>query len=79
MKKSWTNGLDEQVATDIKASYAGSVLVRRRLAKLLEDKAEESLRESRNKSNYANSAWAYQQADSRGYERALLEIIELIK
>jgi hypothetical protein len=79
MKKSWTTGVETELARDIRANFSQSLVVRRRLAELLEAKAQESLKESRSKGNYASNIWAYLQADARGYERALQEVMELIK
>jgi len=52
--------------------------MRRRLKQLLLDKVDSSQRISRGKDGYDNANWAFLQADSRGYERALHEVLELI-
>lgn len=78
MKVSWTQGLDKEVAVDIRQNFKESLVLRRRLEQLLLEKVESSQRETRSKTLYENPNWAYLQADKRGYERALHEVIELI-
>lgn len=78
MKQSWTSGLNKELATDVRANYKESLVVRRRLVKMLNDKINASTKEGRSKLLYDNPNWALLQADQRGYERAFAEIIELI-
>ncbi len=78
MKQSWTSGLNKELATDVRANYKESLVVRRRLVKMLNDKINASSKEGRSKLLYDNPNWALLQADQRGYERAFAEIIELI-
>lgn len=79
MKSSWTSGLEKELAHDIKVNFVDSLVTRKRLTQLLELRAEESRRVCRSKVSYDSHNWAYLQADQNGYERALLEIIELVK
>lgn len=78
MKLSWTSGLNKELATDVRTNFKESLVVRRRLVKMLEDLADASVKASRSKLLYDNPNWALLQADQRGYERALSEIIKLI-
>lgn len=78
MKQSWTKGLDEQVQKDIKQNFNESVVMRKRLTQILSDKISSSNREGRMKDLYEMTNWSYLQADKRGYERAMQEIIDLI-
>lgn len=78
MKTTWTKGLEPQKATEIKQEFIGGALLRERLITLLTEKQDNSLKKSRNEEAYANANWAYLQADARGYERALSEVISLI-
>lgn len=78
MKKSWTVGVDDQIASDIILSFKSSSLMRNRLKDLLLDKVKQSNNTARSKATYSNPNWAYLQADNVGYERAMHEIIELI-
>lgn len=78
MKQSWTSGLNKELATDVRANYRESLVLRRRLVKMLTDKINASSKEGRSKLLYDNPNWALLQADQRGYERAFAEIIDLI-
>lgn len=78
MKKSWVQSLETQQASDVRANYVGSNIMRKRLVKMLQDKLDEACTTSRSKIGYDNPNWAYLQADVRGYERALQEVINLI-
>lgn len=78
MKQSWTLGLNEEKAKEVRSDFKGSFLLRKRLIELLNDKVVQSARTTRSKELYASPSWAYMQADSVGYERALFEVISLI-
>jgi hypothetical protein len=78
MKQSWTKGLDKQVQKDVEQNFKESSVMRRRLVQLLLDRIESSAREGRLKDLYESPSWAYLQADKRGYERAMQEVIDLI-
>ena len=78
MKTVWTKGLEPDAVKTLKGDFISSQVVRKRLIKIAEDKMESSVKESRNKENYESVSWPYLQADCRGYERALQEIISLL-
>lgn len=78
MKTCWTRGLEADAHPEMKQMFKESLVVRKRLQVLLEEKLDESIKESRSKANYASAAWPYKQADHRGYERALAEVISMI-
>lgn len=52
--------------------------MRKRLVELLQEKIGVSHQVGCSKNAYNNPNWPYVQADHRGYERALHEIIDLI-
>ena len=79
MKTSWLQGLDPDVAKEIKADYLSSRLVRGRLVQLIEERISASHKNSVLKDGYESPNWAFKQADQVGFERALREIISLIK
>lgn len=79
MKQSWVVGLKPEHKEEMKREFVSSALLRARLTNLLANKIEESRTATRAKSNYENPAWAYQQADQIGFERALSEIISLLE
>lgn len=78
MKQSWTKGLDKEVQRDVSQNFKESSVMRRRLVQLLLDRIESSAKEGRLKDLYNTPNWSYLQADKRGYERAMQEIIDLI-
>jgi hypothetical protein len=79
LKTAWTKGLTQEQATELRKDFVGAVILRQRLQKLLDEKAELSRKESISKDAYTNPNWAYLQADARGYERALSEVISLLE
>lgn len=78
MKASWVSGIEEELQVDIRQNFKESLVMRKRLVEMLLEKAGESKRVARSKALYDNPNWAYLQADQRGYERAMHEIIDLI-
>lgn len=78
MKTIWTKGLNAEQIVQLKQDFVGGALLRERLSKLLEEKQDSSVKRSRSEDGYSNPNWAYQQADARGYERAISEVISLI-
>lgn len=80
MKSNWITGItDTQRKQDIRASFTASLVMRKRLNELLEKKMRESWSSSVSKEGYDSPNWALKQADARGYERAMREILSLIK
>jgi hypothetical protein len=80
MKLNWTKGIkDEESKADIISAFKSSSVLRKRLAQILEEKVSSKQRECMNVSNYEKNSWAFQQADSQGYLRALAEILSLIE
>lgn len=79
MKLSWTSGVkDAEHAKDIERVFQASRVVRTRLVVMLEDMINASMINSRSKDRYQITNWALDQADSRGYERALQDVIKLL-
>ena len=78
MKRSWTQGLEPERTRDIKSNFKEALVMRQRLIEMLNAKIERSSKYGRSKETYENANWALLQADSRGYERAMQEIIDLI-
>ena len=78
MKTSWCAGLGEENARDVRKNFKESLVIRKRLRELLDKKIIENRNASLLKGAYDTPNWAYKQADSVGYERALNEIIKLI-
>lgn len=78
MKSSIAAGLEAQDAREIKDAFRASKRIRDRYVVLLEAKLELSRKEARKKDAYEKPSWAYLQADSIGYERAIFELISLL-
>ena len=80
MKTNWIAGLKDQDRKDeIRQSFNASIVMRKRLMELLEKKMKESWVSSLAEGSYERPNWALEQADARGYERAMREIMSLIK
>jgi hypothetical protein len=78
MKQSWTVGISKELVRDIVQNFKESLVIRKRLIELLNTKIDSSNKEGRTKDLYDSPNWAYLQADKRGYERAIQEVIDLI-
>lgn len=79
MKTAWTSGLKGRDKDSMEGAYERSSLVRKRLRYLIESKLKSESKEVRSKEGYDSPNWAYRQADSKGYERAMHEILSLIE
>ncbi len=77
MKTAWTAGLDAKQKEEIKLDFASNAAFRQRAVHLMQKKLDSSTQKSRQEDAYEKANWAYLQADARGYERALQEIIAL--
>lgn len=78
MKTSWCKGLEDDAKEQMKGYFGSSVLLRERLEHILKEKIRVRASNANAVEGYDNPSWAYLQADRNGYERAMLEIIELI-
>ncbi len=78
MKTSLIAGLNVQAKEEVKSSFSAGVAFRIQLAKVLEKKIKSNREASLSKESYETPAWAYLQADSVGYERALREVISTL-
>lgn len=78
MKTSWTKGLEKEAIVDVTQNYKESVVLRRRMIVMLEEKIDASAKKTRSEAGYDSPNWAFLQADARGYERALSDVISLL-
>lgn len=78
MKTSLTAGLDVERKKEVEANFKASALFRETLEKHLRSKIETARKTTRTKEAYADSSWAFRQADGIGYERALFDVISLL-
>ena len=79
MKSSWFKGLDDERKLEVRKDFRSSTIIRKRLRTICLDKIQVTANAGRNKEDYECANWAYKQADSRGYERALTEIAKLLE
>lgn len=79
MKLTWTEGLEPDIAKEIRGDFVSSFLVRKRLTKILNDKIATSHASLRQKDIYDKPNFGVIVADSIGYERAMTEIISLLE
>lgn len=79
MNSAWTKGLRKgsQEAKDVGEAFASSALIRRRLVEILKAFDEEELRNR--SSDYDSPSWAFKQADSVGYARALHRVMAILE
>lgn len=59
--------------------FSASSLLRSRLSALLSEKVEAKRTKKTSESEYDSPSWALKQADAVGYERALNEVISLLR
>ena len=78
MKTSISKGLDPMLKDEVAKSFNSSIVIRRRLVEVLKDKSNSEDRKSVMENSYDNPNWALKQADSRGYRRAIDELISLL-
>ena len=78
MKTSVTKGLTDQKLLEVRQEFIASAALRAQLVKILNEKIEASRERTLSESSYEQASWAYRQADSNGYERAMKELISLL-
>ena len=78
MKTTWTKGLKEDEAKEVKSDFLAANLLFERMTHMLESKMATMDRAGRSEKLYDCPNWTYRQADICGYNRALAEIISLI-
>jgi hypothetical protein len=78
MKTVWNKGLKPEEKAEMKLAFDASALLRNRLADMLKEDIDASIKASRSSNAYDSPSWALTQADAIGYERALLKIISII-
>lgn len=78
MKSSWLKGLDPERVKDVRGDYLSSLVTRKRLIEICEERIKTADKTSLNKEGYDIANWALKQADLIGYKRAIEEIINLI-
>lgn len=78
MDQRWIKDLNKELESELRQNYKESLVMRKRLIKILEDEVSKSNAKARSEISYDNPNWSLLQADQRGFERALVKIIDLI-
>lgn len=63
---------------ELRQSFVAAVPLRRALSEVIEGKITEAHNAQIANSNYSNPNWAFKQADSAGYQRAMKEILNFL-
>ena len=75
MKANLLKGMTEQEIVRLKSSFAQAALFREVLIKHLSVREEPTL----TKEQYETASWPYLAADEKGYQRAIRDVINLLK
>ena len=75
MKTIWFMDLPKDEQEDFKRQVKSSKDVLEKLEKIINDKTKEIVLAT----DYDNPSWAYKQADRNGYNRALSEVLNILK
>lgn len=80
MNTAWTKGIRKgsQEDKDIRSSYAESYVIRKRLTQMLADKVDGKMKTAMSNDAFDSPSWAFLQAESIGYAKAMQEIIKLL-
>lgn len=81
MNTAWTKGVAKgsEKDKDIRVAFKESLLIRKRLAEILEDKYLQAAKDRLSAEEYESPGWAHRQADAIGYARALREIATILE
>lgn len=77
--KTWTAGLPKEIEEALVLKLKDSDLVMDRLSYILDRRLEESVEKQISTQSYDKASWPYEQADCNGYQRAMKEVLLLIK
>jgi hypothetical protein len=78
MKTVLLAGLTDDQKDEMRQTFAHSVVLRQQLTKILGKKIKDARSASTSRDAFGLANWAYLQADTVGYERALTEVISLL-
>lgn len=80
MNTAWTKGIRKgsQEDKDIRSSYTESFIIRKRLTQMLDDKIDGKMKTAMSNDAFDSPSWAFLQAESIGYAKAMQEIIKLL-
>lgn len=78
MKTSITKGMNPERMKEITQEFKASAYLRERFIELLNEKIESNRSKTLSIDAYSIPNWAFLQADSVGFERAMKEVISLL-
>lgn len=78
MKTSLLEGLDVKEKKEIEGLWKEASRIRKLLTSRLNEKIKETQTSRLSKRSFQDAAWAYEQAETNGYERAMVELISLL-
>ncbi len=79
MKTLWTKGVPTDGKEEIKSAFERGAFLRGRLSTILKEKMDAADVVSLAKDGYDCPNWAYKQADTVGYRRAIQEILSILQ
>jgi len=79
MNSFYDKNLSDQEKADLKEVYSSCSKFRQLLSSALSNYSYKEYEKSLSKAGYDSPNWAYNQADSSGYRRAIKEIITFLK
>lgn len=80
MNSAWTKGIRKgsQEDKDIRSSYAEGFVLRKRMTQMLRDKIDLRMKSAMSNDAFDSPSWAFIQAESIGYAKAMNELINLL-
>lgn len=78
MKSVLFQGIDPKLEGELRGDFKSSLLIRKRIVDVLNQKIDTNRKASVDRTNYDSPSWALEQADRIGYERSIRELISLL-
>lgn len=81
MNTLWTKGMKRgsQEIKDIEGAFKASAFLRKRMMEMLQTMLDEEISSKLSDNAYDNASWAYKQADSVGYARAIKRMMATLE
>jgi hypothetical protein len=79
ISNTWKAGLPPNEVEELEMKLKGAEVIFKRLTYLFDQKKKDAVRTQLLQANYESPSWAHKQADSIGYQRAITELLSLIK
>lgn len=79
MKEALIKGLGKDEARELELAFKSALVLRERLAEVLEEKQRKKINASLNDKAYDSPNWVYKQADRQGYATAIKDVLALLE